>query len=253
MYYTNRMLQLASDAKMELRLRQQLCRRPELGHLAGVHDRDLVAVQDRVDAVRDDQHGLVCERLADGGLDEAVGGRVHVGGGLVQHDDFAVLEQRAADAEQLALTHRQVVAFFSERELQTGTPRRHRVREVNLLQDRPDIAVRVLVERVEVVTQRTAEKHRVLWNDGEASSKIVQSDVLDVDAIDRDGPAVELADAEKRDHERTFAGSCATADSHLLAASDLHVDTSEHERQLWPILEVEVVERDGLRLVPLRL
>jgi hypothetical protein len=71
---------------------EQLCGRIELLELARVQHQDAVAVHDGVQPVRDGEHGAVAERGADGALDERVGCIVHVGGGLVQHQDLQAWE-----------------------------------------------------------------------------------------------------------------------------------------------------------------
>lgn len=53
--------------------------------------------------VRDGQDGGVVELAANGLLDERVGGHVHGGGGLVQHQDPTPAKQRPREAEELAL------------------------------------------------------------------------------------------------------------------------------------------------------
>ncbi|KAK1938118.1 hypothetical protein P3T76_009268 [Phytophthora citrophthora] len=79
----------------------------------------------------------------------------------------------ATDADELALTHRQVVSTFSHLEVQTCSPTTKTVGHVHLLEDVPDALVRVLVERVEVFTEGSTEEHGILWDDGEAASLMV--------------------------------------------------------------------------------
>ena len=78
-----------------------------------VHDDHLVTVHDSGDAVRYADDGGIGKRLSDGSLDDGVGGRVHGGGGLVEHEDARALQKGAAQAEQLALTHAPVLTTLS--------------------------------------------------------------------------------------------------------------------------------------------
>ena len=48
-------------------------------------------------------------------LDQRLGDRVDVGGGLVQDQDARVGQHGAGDADQLALAHRQVDPAFQDR------------------------------------------------------------------------------------------------------------------------------------------
>ena len=65
----------------------------------------LVVVDDGVDAVRDGEDGAVLELVADGLLDALVRLEVDGGGGLVEHEHARVPQERARQAEQLALAH----------------------------------------------------------------------------------------------------------------------------------------------------
>lgn len=57
-------------------LGHQLGRRPELGDLTGVEDENVIAIDDCVYAVGNRQYRAICERPADGLLNNHVGRRV---------------------------------------------------------------------------------------------------------------------------------------------------------------------------------
>lgn len=81
--------------------------RAALGHRAVVDHDDLVGVGDRLEAVRDDQHGPPGDQPRDGALHERFGLGVGVGSGLVEHDDVRVGQQEARDREALRLASRE--------------------------------------------------------------------------------------------------------------------------------------------------
>jgi len=93
-----------------VRHREQLVGRPELHRPAGIHHQHLVRVHDGVQPMGYGQHGALLELVADGGLDEAVRLGIHVGRGLVHHQDAVLAQDGPRQADQLALTHAKVGA-----------------------------------------------------------------------------------------------------------------------------------------------
>ena len=68
-----------------------------------VDDEDLVGVAHGGQAVGDDDDGAPGRQAGQGGVDVALGGRVGLGGGLVQDQDRGVLEVGARQGDALAL------------------------------------------------------------------------------------------------------------------------------------------------------
>ena len=60
----------------------------------------------------------------------------------------------------------------------------------------PELVVRVLVERVEVHSERSGKQDRVLRDDGQVVSELVESKLGDVDAVD--------LEESKRDEPQNF-------------------------------------------------
>ena len=79
----------------------------ELDQPALLHDHDLVGVLEGGEPVGDGQDRALFELFCDDPLDECVVLDVDVGGGLVDEDHPAVLEEGPADAEQLLLPRRE--------------------------------------------------------------------------------------------------------------------------------------------------
>lgn len=76
-----------------------------LDYLALLHDDDGVVVGDGVESVGDRDDGAAVELGLECALNEVVRAQVHVRGGLVQHKDPAVAQDRPRQAHQLLLAH----------------------------------------------------------------------------------------------------------------------------------------------------
>ena len=77
--------------------------------VAVVEHHDLVGQGDRREPVRDHERRATRHRLGQGHLDALLGGGVHRGGGVVEHQHPRVRQQRPRDRQPLALSpgHRQ--------------------------------------------------------------------------------------------------------------------------------------------------
>ena len=83
--------------------RAQLSRRSLLDHTALLQDDHLVGILDRAHAMRDDEHGLVCDQSRKRLLDLRLVLYVKRRRSLVEQQDGSVFEQRAGDGDALAL------------------------------------------------------------------------------------------------------------------------------------------------------
>jgi len=86
-----------------LLLALQLLRTTELEQLALIHHHDLAGVFQGRQAMGDCQDCTILEFLPDDFLDESVVLDVDVGGGLVNQDDLAVLQEGSANTQELLL------------------------------------------------------------------------------------------------------------------------------------------------------
>jgi hypothetical protein len=85
-----------------------------LDHLAVLQHDDAVGIADGGEAVGDDEAGAALQQLGQRLLDLPLGVAVDIGRGLVEHQDLGVGDQRAGEAQQLALAQRQVAAALLE-------------------------------------------------------------------------------------------------------------------------------------------
>ena len=92
-----------------------------------------------------------------GYLNQVVRFEIDGGRGFVEDEHFGLAQQGARQANQLALADAQVLAALRSLVFQTGRQRLDEGLQVRVLQRRPHLIVRVLVERVQVHAQRPRE------------------------------------------------------------------------------------------------
>ena len=85
-----------------------------LGDAAVLEHDDPAGLADGGEAMGDHDRGAPGEQPAQGLLDAALGVQVDVGGGLVEHEDARVGDQRAGEGDQLALAGGQLGAALAD-------------------------------------------------------------------------------------------------------------------------------------------
>ena len=175
----------------------QLGRWTRLGDAAVDHDEDAIAVHDRLEAVGDGEHGGGAELRLQRALDQGVGLAVDARRRLIEHEYPSVTQQRAAQAEELPLPHREVGAALLARPVEALLVLGDCALHAALAEAHPQLRVGVFAVRVDVRPQRAGEEHRILRDDGEATAQRGQRHARDVDAIDEDGDGAQLGDAEE--------------------------------------------------------
>eukprot|EP00128_Syssomonas_multiformis_P010891 Colp12_sorted_trinity150504_noHs@3126 len=219
-----------------------------LPHIAAVHDADLGAVYDGVQAVCDGEHGHVLELGANHLLDEVVGLGVDGGSGLVHHQDLGLAEQRAANADQLSLSGGEVVASLGHELGQLVGQAQHMLLHVHVREHLPDVIVAVLVEGVQIEANAGAEHHGVLRDDAQLVAQQVQAHTRDVDVVDQDLATNQVLNAEQRHHQGGLAAAGAASNTHMVVAVDLEAHALKHQRAVsvahHGILELHHGERD---------
>ncbi len=137
-----------------------------LHNLPIVDDHDAVGVGDGTQAMGNHKGGAPLEQARQSKLDDALGLRVHAGGGFVQDQDARVGQQRAREGDQLALSHaeqraallhRRVIAVFQRHD---ELVRAHRFSRIDHLRVRG-----VQPPEQDVLRHRPVEQERVLQHD----------------------------------------------------------------------------------------
>ena len=202
----------------------------ELGNPACVHHTDPIVSDDRLEPMRNAQQGPPPEGRRNRPLDLLVRFQVDRRRCLVAHNDPTVPDQGTRERHELALSQGVVQPLLLNHAVKMDAARYSAAigqldvctNEIGLPKRGPQLHVGMLVEGVEVGTDSTLEKGRVLRDDGKAGAQVLEDDGRDVGAIDGDAPSGELDKTEERGHDRGLACACATNDANALAARDIH-------------------------------
>lgn len=89
-----------------------------LNRLALIHHEDSVTLDDRVQTMSYAKDCGSLELLTDQSLGGLLGHNVNVGSCFIEDDDFVAAEDSSDDADELTLTHAQVVALFLDFEVE---------------------------------------------------------------------------------------------------------------------------------------
>ena len=158
----------------------------ELDQLALLHDHDLVGVLQGRQPVGDGQHRALFELLGDDPLDEGVVPDVDVGGGLVDEDHPAVLEEGPADAEQLLLPRRE--AAVGDRRLQPPLLLDH-LPEVALPQDCLELPICVAVGQIQILLKGGFDEGGILVDHGHRLPQSLKGQLLNISPINNNFPS----------------------------------------------------------------
>ena len=99
-------------ARIDAHVRQELAVSPALGNATALQHQDLVGVDDRRQAMRHHDHGVIAGERRDNLANRGLACSIDVAGGLVKHIDGRVVQQGARHAHALTLTARKVGAAF---------------------------------------------------------------------------------------------------------------------------------------------
>ena len=102
------------EVGVEAARRAQLVVAPALDDATLVDDHDLIGVDDRRQAVRDDDGGAIGEGVGQRPLHQRLVFAVEVTRGFVEHDDGGIFDQHAGDREPLLFAARQPVAALAD-------------------------------------------------------------------------------------------------------------------------------------------
>ena len=170
-------------------------------------------------------------------------GGVEAAGRLVEDEDRRVAQQRAGDADALALAARQreplraEVGVVAQRQRADELVRRRRAR------GRHDVRARGVGGVGDVVVHRAAEQHRVLEHDRDLLAQPRERAVARVAPVDQHAPGGRVEEARDQRAERRLPGSRRAHQREPLARPDAQRDAAQH-RPLGAVAERHVLERD---------
>ena len=105
-----------------------------------------------------------------------------------------------------------------------------------------ELGIGVLVESIEIRADGAGKENGVLGDDGETAAEVVEVDLGDVDAVDKDLAFAGGEEAEEGEGEGGFAGSGAADDTDTLVLFDGEGEAFEDGWELWCVASDQVVD-----------
>mmetsp|Transcript_41548 Transcript_41548/g.96291 ORF Transcript_41548/g.96291 Transcript_41548/m.96291 type:complete len:228 (+) Transcript_41548:183-866(+) len=180
-----------------------------------LHHDDHVELQDRLQAVCDDDDGRPGEGRLDRRLDQLLRVGVQRRGGFIQKDQGRLADDCPCEAEQLPLTEAHVAPVHCNRCEDAILHAFHCVLELYHAQALPDFFITVQAEGVEIFAHRALHEHRVLRNEANGTPQGLQPNVLSVDAVEADSARARLQDAQQAEQQCGLAAACGAHDAGL--------------------------------------
>ena len=219
--------------------------RANVGQTSLVEDEDAVAAQDRRNALGNDDLRRAGQSLAQTAADVLVRGHVDRAGRVVEDQNFRLLDDRAGNAQALALPAGEIRGVLLEQRLIAVR------KTVDVFVGAGDCAGglhlrqgRVGLAPAQVLGDRPGEERAVLQNHRHAVAQMLERVVPHVDAADAHRAAQRVVKARDQAHERGFALARAADHAYRLAALDMHCDMAQ-----IPLLRVAgVAEADVVKV-----
>ena len=215
-----------------------------LGDPAALDHHDLVGVDDGGEAVGDHDHGAAMADARQGALDGGLGLVVHGAGGLVQHQDRRVLEQRPGQREALALAAGEAHAALAHRGIE---PLGQRLDEAPRLggPGRLDhlrlVGLRLPVG--DVVAHRALEQVDVLADQADGAAQRGEAHRIDRLAVDTYAPGVRVVEAQQQLDQGRLAGAGGAHQGQGMARRHLEADVL-HAPSALRVTEAHAREAD---------
>src|SRR5499427_8274501 len=218
--------QLASDLSLvepvvsPLLLKQSLVG-PLFEHTVVFQDQDQVESLHRGEVVRDDQGGLAMLQPFEGVVNERCGFGVHGRGRFVQDQGRGAFDDRARQADALALAARKRCAALTDYRVVTFRQRGNEIVRVRLSRRLDDFFRRGVGLAVsDVFADRGAEEYRVLQDDADFAAQTFASITPDVHAVDPDLARTRVVEAQQQTGDGRFAGAGWADQRHALPRGD---------------------------------
>ena len=194
------------------------------------HD-DLVRQRDRREAVGDHERGAPRHRLGERQLDALLGGGVHRGGGVVEHEHARVGEQRAGDRDALALAAGDGQAALADLGLVALGQAAHEVVRLGAAGGRFDLLDRGLGAGVgDVLGDGRGEQEGVVADDRHGAAQRAQAHVADVGPVEQHAPRGWVVQPRDQRHEAGLARARGPHQRDGLPRGHVEVDVVQHRR-----------------------
>ena len=211
---------------------------------AAVEQHDAVGEPDRREAVGDDQRRAALHQDLQPLVDLLLDLDVDRAGGVVEHQDRRVDQQRAGDRDPLALAARQRVAALADDGVVALRQRVDELVGAGGASRRPDLLERRVGAPVgDVVADRGREQERLVEHDADLGAQAVEREVAHVVAVDLDRAAGDVVEARQQPRDRRLAAGRAADHRDRLAGAQVQREVVEDQRPV-AVGEADAVEAD---------
>jgi len=200
-----------------------------LGNRAILNHENLVGVANRRKPVRDDQRRTRGHRFVEGALHCGLALGVEVRRGLIEDHQVRCLQQEARQCNSLFLAAREPIAPLAHHRGESERQRRDEVVDLGGAQRGVNLFVgRVRLREHQIRAQRVVKEVRVLRDDAHHGVERRRRRLTNVDAVDRDRPAVGVVEARDQHRNRRLTGATVANEGGHSARCDAKRDVVQH-------------------------
>lgn len=182
----------------------------------------------------DSYNCAILEVIFDSWENHFFGAGVNVRSSFIDQDHLWFSQDSSSNAEKLLLTRAQVISTslnLSPKAMIIVKLLLH----LNFIEDIPDILVSIFIQNIKIFTQRSIKKHGILRNNSDLASKIIKSQLCDINPINQDCSLLRFNQSQQREESRWFSGTCPTNDANLFSGLDLEIERFEHIGKVRPV------------------
>ena len=202
---------------------------------AAVQHDDLIRQRDRRESVGDHERGAARHCLGERQLDALLGGGVHRGGGVVEHQHARVGQQRARDRDALALPTGDRQAALADLGLVALGQAADEVVRLRAPGGRFDLLDRGVGAGVgDVLGDRGGEQEGVVADDRHRGAQRAQAHLADVGSVQQHAARGRVVQPRDQRHEAGLARARGSHQRDGLPRGHVEVDVVQHRaRLLW--------------------
>ena len=197
---------------------------PDFDNFSAVHHHQSIGLAQGGQAVRNGNGGAALHQVVQRLLDFFFRLGVHGRSGFVEDQDARINQQRAGNADALALTARQPLAAFSHQRVVAMRQAQDEFVRMGGARRRNDLGARGLGLAVgDVLGNGAKEQKRLLQHEADVAPVVGHRKTADVGAIQRNGTIGDVIKAADQVHQRALARTAVAHQSNHLARADVQV------------------------------
>ena len=204
-----------------------------------------VGVLNGAQAVRDDEGGAAREQAVERFANQQLGFRVDAGSGFVEDEESRIVRQGAGETDELALADGERGAALADGGVDALGERADKIAQPDFVDSAFDRgAIDPGRAEADVGLERAGEKEGILQDDAELLAQILNVDRANVDAVEKDLPALNIVKAQQQRDQSGLAGAGMADDGEGLAWLDAERNIAENPVFVGRLRHVAVAEPD---------